>query len=209
MPRRPRHCPAGEVFHVLNRAVAKLEIFEKPEDYDAFFRVIDDTFAIVPLRIYSLVVMPNHWHFVVQPDNDNQVSEFFRRLTVTHTMRWHSHYHTSRTGHLYQGRFKSFPVQDDEHLLWLMRYVERNALRANLVQAAEDWKWGSAHLRRQPESKQPPWLQLPKEPALPRNWRSLVNKPLTEKEVRSDPKKHPPRRSLRNGASQCTEMRYS
>ncbi|WP_238381103.1 transposase [Mariniblastus fucicola] len=84
--------------------------------------------------------MPNHWRFVVQPNVDNQVSEFFRRLKVTHTMRWHSHCQTSGTGHLYQGRFKSFPVQDDRHLLRVMRYVERNALRANLVELAEEWK---------------------------------------------------------------------
>ena len=193
MPRTPRHCPAGEVFHILNRAVARLQIFEKPEDYDAFMRVIDETVEIVPLPIQSMILMPNHWHFVVQPTHDKQVSEFFRRLTVTHTMRWHAHYHTSGTGHLYQGRFKSFPVQDDEHLLWLMRYVERNALRANLVEAAEDWKWGSAYLRRYPESQRPSWLQLPKEVTLPRNWRSLVNKPLTEKEAEAI------QRSIRRG----------
>jgi putative transposase len=133
---------------VLNRAVARLQIFEKPEDYEAFLRVIDETYEIVPLPICSMIVMPNHWHFVVQPTDDKQVTEFFRRLTVTHTMRWHAHYKTSGTGHLYQGRFKSFPVQDDEYLLWVMRYVERNALRANLVKAAEEWQWGTAYLRR-------------------------------------------------------------
>jgi putative transposase len=135
-----------------------MQIFEKPEDYDAFMKVVDETFQIVPLRIFSMCVMPNHWHFVVQPDDDSQVTEFFRRLTVTHTMRWHAHYKASGSGHLYQGRFKSFPVQDEEYLLWLMRYVERNALRANLVEAAEDWKWGSASLRRLAKSKRPEWL---------------------------------------------------
>ena len=194
MPRTRRHCPSGEIFHVLNRAVARLQIFEKPEDYDALMRVIEETFEIIPLPICSMVIMPNHWHFVVQPTDDNQVSEFFRRLTVTHTMRWHSHYKTSGTGHLYQGRFKSFPVQDDEHLLWLMRYVERNALRANLVESAEDWKWGSAHLRRLSKTKRPPWLQLPKELTLPRNWRSLVNKPMNEKESEAI------QRSIRRGS---------
>ncbi len=128
--------------------------------------------------------MPNHWHFVVQPTDDKQVSEFFRRLTVTHTMRWHAHYKTSGSGHLYQGRFKSFPIQDDEHLLWVMRYVERNALRANLVESAEDWQWGSAFLRRLPKQKRPAWLRLPKEVQLPRK-RSLVNKPPTEKEAKA------------------------
>ena len=179
MPRTLRKCPAGNVFHILNRAVARLQIFEKPDDYAAFIKVIEETVDLIQLPIYSMILMPNHWHFVVQPSDDGQVSEFFRRLTVTHTMRWHAHYKTSGSGHLYQGRFKSFPVQGDEHLLWVMRYVERNALRANLVEAAEDWQWGSAHLRRLPKSKRPTWLQLPQKFSLPRNWRSLVNKPLT------------------------------
>jgi putative transposase len=99
MARTKRICPAGEFFHVLNRAVARLQIFEKPEDYDAFMRVLDESWQVVPLPIFAMVVMPNHWHFVVQPTDDHQVSEFFRRLTVTHTMRWHSHYHTGGTGH--------------------------------------------------------------------------------------------------------------
>jgi putative transposase len=67
MPRTKRVCPAGEVFHVLNRSVARLTIFEKPEDYDAFLRVLEETWAIVPLPVFAMVVMPNHWHFVVRP----------------------------------------------------------------------------------------------------------------------------------------------
>ncbi len=143
MPRSKRVCPAGEVFHVLNRAVARLEIFEKPEDYDAFMRVVDETWSVVPLPVLAMVAMPNHWHFVVRPADDRQVTEFFRRLTVTHTMRWHAHYMTGGTGHLYQGRFKTFPIEEDEHLLAVLRYTERNALRANLCERAEDWKYGS------------------------------------------------------------------
>jgi putative transposase len=102
MARTKRICPAGEVFHVLNRAVARLTIFEKPEDYAAFMRVVQETWEIVPLPIYAMVAMPNHWHFVVRPETTDQVSEFFRRLTVMHTMRWHAHYKTGGTGHLGQ-----------------------------------------------------------------------------------------------------------
>jgi len=183
MPRRKRVCPAGEVFHVLNRAVARLTVFEKPDDYEAFFRVMLETRKIVPLPIFAMVVMPNHWHFVVRPEEDDQVTEFFRRLTVTHTMRWHAHYHTAGTGHLYQGRFKSFPVQDDDHLFTVMRYVERNPLRANLVELAEDWQWGSAWARRQKDANIQEWLTTPTDPPLPRQWRAWVNKPQTEAEV--------------------------
>jgi putative transposase len=185
MPRTKRVCPAGEVFHVLNRAVARLEIFEKPEDYDAFMGVVDETWCVVPIPILAMVAMPNHWHFVVRPTDDRQVTEFFRRLTVTHTMRWHAHYQTSGTGHLYQGRFKSFPVQGDEHLLTVMRYVERNPVRANLIQLAEQWQWSSAWHRQQAKSKQVAWLSHLDEPRLPRQWRALVNKPQTEAEQKA------------------------
>ena len=182
MPRTKRICPAGEVFHVLNRSVAPLTIFEKPDDYDAFMRVVDETWREVPIRIYAMVAMPNHWHFVVQPTRDDQVSEFFRRLTVTHTMRCHAHHKTGGTGHLYQGRFKSFPIQSDNHLLTVLRYVERNPLRANFVDLAEAWMWGSAFARRQKPAERE-WLQIPESPSLPRQWRSLVNNPQTQAEV--------------------------
>ncbi len=182
MPRTKRICPAGEVFHVFNRAVARLTIFEKPEDYAAFARVLDETWQIVRLPIYAMVAMPNHWHFVVRPESSDQVSEFFRRLTVMHTMRWHAHYKTGGTGHLYQGRFKSFPIQSDGHLLTVMRYVERNPVRANFTESAEDWPWGSAHARQRPVQNRR-WLTIPDDPCLPRNWRSWVNKAETEAEL--------------------------
>ena len=184
MARTKRICPAGEVFHVLNRAVARLTIFEKPEDYAAFMRVVEETWEIVPLPVYAMVAMPNHWHFVVRPETRDQVSEFFRRLTVMHTMRWHAHYKTGGTGHLYQGRFKSFPIQTDGHLLTVMRYVERNPVRANFVGLAEDWQWSSAHARVQ-RAEERRWLAIPDDPPLPRNWRSWVNKVETEAELNS------------------------
>ncbi|MEZ6063045.1 MAG: transposase [Planctomycetaceae bacterium] len=88
---------------------------------------------------------PNHWNFVVRPETSDQVSEFFRRLAVRHTMRWHAHYETGGTGHLYQGRFKSNPVQSDGHLLTMMRYVERNSVGLNFIKMAEEWHWSSTY----------------------------------------------------------------
>jgi len=108
-------------------------------------------------------------------------------------MRWHAHYHTRGTGHLYQGRFKSFPIQSDDHFLTVMRYVERNPLRADLVERAEDWKWSSASARRaKPDQRR--WLAVPHDPSLPRNWRSVVNKP------QSDAERDALRKCIRRGA---------
>jgi len=182
MPRRPRICPAGVCFHVLNRAVARLPLFEKVGDYEAFERVLEEAFEREGLPIFSYCVMPNHWHFVVRPETDQQVSDFLRWLTHTHTMRWHAHHHTEGTGHLYQGRFKTFPIEEDDHLLAVLRYVERNPVQANLCEVAEDWKYGSSwrmlHGDATARSLLAPW-PIPR----PRQWRSHVNKPQTEAEV--------------------------
>jgi len=88
MPRPPRICPAGMCFHVLNRAVARLTLFEKPEDYEAFERVLEEAVTRESLAVLSYTIMPNHWHFVARPETDSQLSEFFRWLTHTQTMRW-------------------------------------------------------------------------------------------------------------------------
>ena len=96
MPRRPRICPADVCFHVLNRAVARLTLFEKQEDYEAFDRVLEEAFERQPLPIFAYAVMPNHWHFVVRPKTDAQLTDFFRWLTHTHTMRWHAHHRSSK-----------------------------------------------------------------------------------------------------------------
>ena len=87
--------------------------------------------------------MPNHWHLVLWPRGDDDLSEYMRWLTVTHAKRWHAHYHSSGSGALDQGRFKSFPIEQDEHYLTVCRYVERNPLRAQLVDRAEAWRWCS------------------------------------------------------------------
>src|SRR5207302_4507488 len=124
-------------------------LFRKEADFLAMERVIERTHQLLPLRILSYCLMSNHWHFVLWPHDDGQLSRFLRLLTVTHTQRWHAHHHTSGTGPLYQGRFKSFPIQADEHLLSVLRYVERNALRANLAERAEAWRWSSLWQRLQ------------------------------------------------------------
>jgi putative transposase len=175
------------VFHCLNRSVARLTIFEKDEDYEAFERVLEEAHERLALRILSYTLMPNHWHLVVWPETDTEVTDFLQWLTVTHTMRWHAHHETGGTGHLYQGRFKSFPIQTDEHLLTVLRYVERNPVRAGLVKRAENWRWGSAsrrHKARGEASGDKAADLLSRWPVhRPRNWLDYVNRPQTEAEV--------------------------
>jgi putative transposase len=109
------------------------------------------------MRLLAYSLMPNHWHLVVWPRRDDELSDFGHWLTLTHTQRWHAHYHDVGTGHLYQGRFKSFPIEEDGHFLQVCRYVERNAFRAGLVERAEAWRWSSLWQRQQREQL-PQWI---------------------------------------------------
>lgn len=161
MARRPRADEAGGLYHALNRGNARQAVFRKDADYEAFERILGEGLALYEIALLSFQLMPNHWHLVLRPGRDGEMSAFVRWITATHTMRYHAHYHTSGAGHVYQGRFKSFPIQDDEHFLTVCRYVERNALRAGLVERAEDWRWGSLWR----------WLEKPEpEPKLLTGW---------------------------------------
>ena len=162
--------------------MARLPLLEKQGDYEAFERVLAEAHEREPIRILAYCLMSNHWHFVLWPKRDGELTEFLRWLTHTHTMRWHAHHGTGGTGHLYQGRFKAFPVQGDDHLFTVLRYVERNALRADLVPRAEDWRWSSLWRRQFGDVASRALLSdwpLPR----PRNWVELVNRPQSEEEV--------------------------
>ena len=143
MGRPPRASEGGLIYHALNRANAQLTIFDDADEYDAFLRILDEAVARHEMRLLAYCAMPNHFHLLLWPRADGDLSRFMRWLTLTHTQRWHAHRRSAGSGHLYQGRFKSFPVEGDEHFLVACRYVERNALRAGLVDRAEAWRWGS------------------------------------------------------------------
>lgn len=147
-----------------------------------FEQVLAQAHERVAMRTVSYCVMPNHWHLVLWPRKDEDLSAFMRWLTLTHTQRWHSAKGTAGAGHLYQGRFKSFPIQSDEHYLTACRYVERNALQAGLVSRAEDWRWCS--LWRRAFGKADDWTLLSDGPVdWPEDWTDQVNRPQTHKEL--------------------------
>lgn len=180
MPRTKRVAPGGTVFHALNRGVGRMKIFSTQRDYLAFEETVEETLRLYPMRILAYCWLPNHWHFLLWPEEDGQLSAFLQRLTNTHTQRWQRAKQKVGYGHLYQGRFKSFPVETDEHFYSVARYVERNALRAGLVATAESWRWGS--LWRRVNNVHAPLLTdwpLPE----PRGWTKHVNQPQTEAEL--------------------------
>ena len=182
MPRPPRADEAGGLYHALNRANLRATIFHKDADYLAFERILAEALELYPVRLYAYCLMPNHYHLVLSPTEDGAMSRFMKWVGGTHTMRYHAHYHTGGAGHVYQQRFKSFPIQDDEHFLTVCRYVERNALRANLVDEAEDWRFGSLWRWIQPKEPQPKLLSAWPMPRLP-GWVARVNEAMGDEEL--------------------------
>jgi len=123
MPRSKRVDEKNAIYHALNRGNGRSVIFLKEGDYEAFENILSEGLVRYPCRILSYQLMPNHWHFVLQPTEDGGLSNFLRWVTLTHTMRYHAHYHTASEGHVYQGRFKSFPVQTKKGVRTLCRAV--------------------------------------------------------------------------------------
>ncbi|HEU5134521.1 MAG TPA: transposase [Steroidobacteraceae bacterium] len=178
MPRPPRLIVADQCYHIINRANRRAEIFHDAGDYAAFIALMARAQERVDLPILAACLMPNHVHLVVRPAADNDIPNWTRWLFTTHVRHYHEKYGT--TGRLWQGRYKSFLIQDDHYLLTVLRYVERNAQRAKLVSRAEEWRWGSLNWR---AAKNAPLVLSEPPVALPRYWSEFVNQPQTAAEV--------------------------
>jgi putative transposase len=186
MPRPPRRIEAGLVYHVLNRGNRRSMIFRTDADFAAFVGVLTEALARFDgVDLLCWCIMGNHWHLVLRPRRDGQLQRFMQWLTLTHARRHHG-FHAGAAGHLYQGRYKHFAVQDDEHFLVLCRYVEANPLRARLVRRAEDWRWSSLGQRgeRAAAGDFPKWPRLSEWPVdRPRDWTRMVNAAIPEAEL--------------------------
>lgn len=184
MARIQRVDVGGEIYHVINRANARVSIFNTDTDFHQFEIILEEAVEKYGMRLLGYCLMPNHFHLVLFPKVDGDLQKFMGWLTNTHTRRWHTSKQTIGQGHLYQGRYKSFLCQKDNHLLALIRYVERNAKRAKLVQKAEKWQWGSAW-RREFGTKEQKKL-LSKWPIeTPTNYLKYLNESQSEEEILS------------------------
>ena len=182
MPRIERVNVADNIYHIINRANARVKIFDNENDYKQFEDILEEAVEKFDMRLLAYCIMPNHFHIVLCPRKDGDLSKFMGWLTNTHTRRWHTIKNTIGHGHLYQGRYKSFLCQKDNHLLALIRYVERNAKRAGLVKKAENWRWSSVWRRENGTTKQKkilsPW-PIP----TPANYSQYLNESQKEDEV--------------------------
>lgn len=178
MPRISRGLADGFIYHVLNRGNGRQEVFHKDKDYEAFVDLMREAQKLYSVKIFTYCLMPNHFHMVLLPARAEELSKWMQWLMTSHVRRYHRHYGT--VGHVWQGRFKSFIIQEDSHLLTVMRYVESNPVRALLVSSAKDWLW-SSHRERIDESPEQMVDKIPME--LPKEWNRYVDEPLTEKEL--------------------------
>lgn len=141
MPRIPRGQVAGHAYHILNRGNGGVTVFHKGGDYAAFLDLLATAKSKFSVKVSGFCLMPNHFHLVLQPATETTLSPFMQWWMTSHVRRYHQHYWSH--GHVWQGRFKSFPIQQDGHLLTAIRYVLRNPVRAALAEHAMDWPWTS------------------------------------------------------------------
>jgi len=177
MPRVARGLADGLIYHIVNRGNGRQEVFHKDHDYLSFVELLKNALQRYPVRLYAYCLMPNHFHLLLVPEIAEDLSKFMQWFMTSHVRRYHRHYKTS--GHIWQGRFKSFIVQADRHLLTVVRYIEGNPVRAGLSASAAHWKW-SSHSERifgTPEIIS----NLPI--ALPDEWTTFVDTPLIDSEL--------------------------
>ena len=177
MPRIPRGLGDGYVFHILNRGNGRQEVFHKQGDYHSFICLMKEAVEEFDLKLLAYCLMPNHFHLLVQPCDGKELSRFMQWLMTSHVRRYHQHYGT--TGHVWQGRYKSFIVQDDDHLLTVTRYIEGNPVRANLVSSCKNWKWSSLLERLGRKDRMISELPI----AIPADWAAYLDQPLIPSEI--------------------------
>jgi putative transposase len=201
MARPKRFYQDGLAYHVINRGNKRARIFLESEDYDDFLDAMAGAAEHVEIRLMTFCLMPNHWHLVIWPFEGRDVSAYMQHLMNRHIRTYQKRHKTSGTGHVYQGRFKSFPIEGEDHFLAVCRYVEANPLRAGLIDRAEEWPWSGLACGATREGT--PLLSTWPVPR-PADWRQRVNRPLEERSL--EPIREAIRRTARRPKSAGPEI---
>ncbi len=179
MTRRTRRLEAGGIQHVVNRSALRSPLFADEAGCRLFLGALHDALDRHDVGLLSWCVMPNHWHLLLQPGTAEALPRFVRWLTLAHSRRWQAFHARPGQGTLYQGRYRSAVVGNDDHLLTVLRYIERNPVRAGLVASAAAWPWSSARERLGSPGK----LLAPLPVPLPADWLGHLDAPQTLAEV--------------------------
>lgn len=165
-------------YHGLNRGNGQARVFPARRDYEDFETLMEKACEHLAMRVLAYCLMPTHFHLVLWPHGDGDMGKWMQRLLTSHVRRHHGRHDSS--GHIWQGRFKAFPIQMDSHLLTVLRYVERNPLNSGLVLKAEQWEWSSlfARIHGKMGSVFSEW-PLPR----PAHWTAGVNEPQMGREL--------------------------
>lgn len=182
MPRIGRVSPGGGLYHVYNRGNGRLRLFNRPEDYERFVALLQEGRERANVRLMGFCVMPTHWHLLLRPIGDHDLSTYVGWISNAHVRRWHQAHRSVGGGHIYQGRYRSFPVQPNEQCLAVLRYIEANAVRAGLVQDALRWGCSSLAMR---QARLRPIALDPLPVSLPEDWVQRVNTPMGDVELKA------------------------
>ena len=183
MPRPLRPVADGLIYHVINRGNNRQTVFRKAGDFQAFLDALANLKERKPFELFGYCLLNNHFHLLIRP-LETTISRIVQSLLVSHTQRYHKHYHSG--GHVWQGRFKSPIIQDDEHVLTVLRYIEANPLRAGIVADAADYRWSSYRVHGLGEASDlisplVTYDELAASPAVRRRkWAEKVHQPMKE-----------------------------
>ena len=141
MARLKRYCPAGIPVHIIQRGNNRSDCFKSNEDMASFIHYLRLGAAKYDVDIHAWVLMTNHVHFLVTPNLNNAVSRMMQYLGRHYVRYFNQKY--SRTGTLWEGRFRSCLVQEENYFLICQRYIELNPVRAGMVDNPADYHWSS------------------------------------------------------------------
>ncbi|MFA5100535.1 MAG: transposase [Candidatus Omnitrophota bacterium] len=150
MPRKPRYFEQGYVYHAVQRGNNKADIFFDEEDYRIFLKLMCESKKMYPCLIYAYCLMRNHLHLLIEAIKQNSISLFMKYLTGNYVLYINRKY--NRTGTLFGSRFKAGLVQTEKYFANCMRYIDRNPVRAKLVQTPAQYPWSSYNFHTSPGS---------------------------------------------------------
>lgn len=129
-------------YHALNRSNARVTIFHCENDYLYFINLLKEYTLCFGFKLYHWVIMSNHYHILFEAEEPDKISKCMAGLARAYTHYYHRTYQTS--GFLWQGRFKLQPIQKENYLIACGRYIERNPVRAGIVEEAHSYSYSSA-----------------------------------------------------------------